>query len=152
MSDFPSRWRLPASLRRPSHSTRTVKNWTSFERGYDRDHEASPDDLRSTTVQWTSDPADLRGCTFFVVAVPTPVDDNDVPDLTPVKRASETVGRALSPAGVVVYESTVYPGVTEEVCGPILERTSGLTRGVDFTVGYSPERINPGDKEHTLEK
>lgn len=123
-----------------------------LRRGYDRNHEALPDDLRSTSVQWTSDPADLRGCTFFVVAVPTPVDDNDVPDLTPVKRASETVGRALSPGAVVVYESTVYPGVTEEVCGPILERTSGLTRGVDFTVGYSPERINPGDKQHTLEK
>jgi UDP-N-acetyl-D-glucosamine/UDP-N-acetyl-D-galactosamine dehydrogenase len=94
----------------------------------------------------------LKGCNFFVVAVPTPVDRNNVPDLTPVERASETVGKSLSRGAVVVYESTVYPGVTEEVCGPILERASGLRRGADFKLGYSPERINPGDKEHTLEK
>jgi UDP-N-acetyl-D-galactosamine dehydrogenase len=87
-----------------------------------------------------------------VVAVPTPVDDNNVPDLSPVERASETVGRALGKGAVVVFESTVYPGVTEDVCGPILERVSGLRRGVDFKLGYSPERINPGDKEHTLER
>jgi UDP-N-acetyl-D-galactosamine dehydrogenase len=83
--------------------------------------------------------------------VPTPVDGNNVPDLGPVERASETVGRALRPGAIVVYESTVYPGVTEDVCGPILERVSGLRRG-DFKLGYSPERINPGDKEHTLER
>ncbi len=100
----------------------------------------------------TSDPSALRECTFFVVAVPTPVDVNNVPDLTPVVRASETVGRALSKGAVVVYESTVYPGVTEDVAGPVLEKLSGLRRGVDFKVGYSPERINPGDKEHTLER
>jgi UDP-N-acetyl-D-galactosamine dehydrogenase len=120
--------------------------------GVDRNGEQAPERLRSTSLRVTSDPKDLEGCTFFVVAVPTPVDQNNVPDLGPVERASETVGRALSKGAIVVYESTVYPGVTEEICGPILERTSGLKRGVDFTVGYSPERINPGDSEHTLER
>ena len=123
-----------------------------LNRGHDRNHEQPADLLRATSLKMTSDPADLKGCTFFVVAVPTPVDRNNVPDLTPVERASETVGRALSKGAVVVYESTVYPGVTEDVCGPILERSSGLRRGVDFKLGYSPERINPGDKEHSLEK
>src|SRR5260370_18706406 len=123
-----------------------------LRRGHDRNSEQRPEVLQATTLKMTSDPADLKGCTFYVVAVPTPVDRNNVPDLTPVERATETVGRALSKGSVVVYESTVYPGVTEEVCGPILERTSGLKRGVDFTLGYSPERINPGDKDHTLEK
>jgi UDP-N-acetyl-D-glucosamine/UDP-N-acetyl-D-galactosamine dehydrogenase len=123
-----------------------------LRRGHDRNREQPGEVLRSTTLKMTSDPAALQGCTLFVVAVPTPVDQNNVPDLTPVERATETVGRALSKGCVVVYESTVYPGVTEEICGPILERTSGLRRGVDFTLGYSPERINPGDKDHTLEK
>jgi UDP-N-acetyl-D-galactosamine dehydrogenase len=100
----------------------------------------------------TSNPEDLAGCTFFVVAVPTPVDANNVPDLTPVIKASETVGRHISKGSVVVYESTVYPGVTEDICGPILARVSGLKQSVDFKLGYSPERINPGDKEHTLER
>lgn len=121
-------------------------------RGYDRNHEQPEEVLRKTTLKMTSDPADLKGCTFFVVAVPTPVDQNNVPDLGLVERASETVGRALTRGAVVVYESTVYPGVTEDVCGPILERSSGLKRSVDFMLGYSPERINPGDKQHTLEK
>ena len=123
-----------------------------LRRGHDRNHEQSADVLRATSLKMTSDPADLKGCTFFVVAVPTPVDANNVPDLTPVERASETVGGALSNGAIVVYESTVYPGVTEDVCGPILEKASGLKRGVDFKLGYSPERINPGDKEHSLEK
>ena len=123
-----------------------------LKRGFDRNHEQPEDVLRATSLKMTSDPADLKGCTFFVVAVPTPVDGNNVPDLTPVERASETVGRVLSPGAIVVYESTVYPGVTEDVCGPILEKVSGLRRGVDFKLGYSPERINPGDKEHSLEK
>src|SRR6185437_5224041 len=87
----------------------------------------------------------------FVVAVPTPVDHNNTPDLTPVIRASESVGRALKKGDVVVYESTVYPGATEEICGPILSRVSGLKQGVDFKLGYSPERINPGDKKNTFE-
>jgi UDP-N-acetyl-D-galactosamine dehydrogenase len=123
-----------------------------LRRGYDRNHEVAESVLRETTLRFSSDPNDLKGATFFVVAVPTPVDKNNVPDLTPVLKASETVGRALSAGAVVVYESTVYPGVTEDLCGPILEQVSGLKRGKDFKLGYSPERINPGDKEHTLEK
>jgi UDP-N-acetyl-D-galactosamine dehydrogenase len=123
-----------------------------LRRGFDRNREQAQSVLASTSLTMTSDPADLQGCTFFIVAVPTPVDRNNVPDLSPVERASETVGRAMGPGAVVVYESTVYPGVTEDVCGPILERVSGLRRGVDFKLGYSPERINPGDKEHTLER
>ena len=123
-----------------------------LRRGHDRNHEEPEHLLRATTLKITSDPQDLRGCTLFIVAVPTPVDQNNVPDLSIVERATETVGRVLARGCVVVYESTVYPGVTEEVCGPILERASGLRRGVDFAVGYSPERINPGDHEHTLEK
>jgi UDP-N-acetyl-D-galactosamine dehydrogenase len=121
-----------------------------LRRGVDRNREEAPDALRATTLDLTADPSRLRGCTLFVVAVPTPVDGHNVPDLSLVERATETVGRALAPGCVVVFESTVYPGVTEEVCGPLLERFSGLRRGFDFTVGYSPERINPGDKEHTL--
>ena len=121
-------------------------------RGYDRNREQPEEILKATSLRMTSDPANLAGCTFYVVAVPTPVDGNNVPDLTPVERASETVGRALGPGAIVVFESTVYPGVTEEVCGPILERVSGLKRGVDFKLGYSPERINPGDHQHTLER
>ena len=119
--------------------------------GHDRNGEISKEELVGAGLKVTSDPADLKGATFFVVAVPTPVDHNNVPDLTPVIRASETVAKALSRGAVVVYESTVYPGVTEEVCAPLLERASGLTRQ-DFKVGYSPERINPGDREHTLER
>ena len=120
-------------------------------RGYDRNHEVPEAELKESRLEFTHDPAALQGATFFVVAVPTPIDNNNVPDLTPVIRASETVGRALTKGAVVVYESTVYPGVTEEVCAPILEKVSGLSRA-DFKLGYSPERINPGDKEHTLER
>ncbi|MCL5283706.1 MAG: nucleotide sugar dehydrogenase, partial [Armatimonadetes bacterium] len=105
-----------------------------------------------TPIRFTSDPADLVGITFFVVAVPTPIDSQKRPDLNPLITASEIVGKAMQSGAVVVYESTVYPGVTEEICGPVLERVSGLRQGVDFKLGYSPERINPGDKEHTLEK
>jgi UDP-N-acetyl-D-glucosamine/UDP-N-acetyl-D-galactosamine dehydrogenase len=123
-----------------------------LRRGYDRNHEVPEEVLKASTLKITADPKDLEGVTFFVVAVPTPVDKNNVPDLTPVEKSSETVGRALSKGAVVVYESTVYPGVTEEVCGPILAKVSGLRQGVDFKLGYSPERINPGDKEHTLER
>jgi UDP-N-acetyl-D-galactosamine dehydrogenase len=125
---------------------------SELARGFDRNHEQPTDVLKATTLKFSSNLEDLKEATFFVVAVPTPVDRNNVPDLTPVERASETVGRALSRGAVVVYESTVYPGVTEDICGPILERISGLKRGVDFKLGYSPERINPGDKEHTLER
>jgi len=123
-----------------------------LRRGFDRNQEVPEAELKASPLSITSDLADLEGVTFFVVAVPTPVDHNNVPDLTPVVRASETVGKALGKGAVVVFESTVYPGVTEEVCGPILAKVSGLTQGKDFTLGYSPERINPGDKEHTLER
>ncbi len=122
-----------------------------LQRGYDRNHEISEEELKANPIKITSNPEDLKGVTFFVVAVPTPVDQNNVPDLTPVVKSSETVGKALTKGAVVVYESTVYPGVTEDICGPILEKVSGLSRA-DFKLGYSPERINPGDKEHTLER
>jgi UDP-N-acetyl-D-galactosamine dehydrogenase len=123
-----------------------------LRRGHDRNQETPEDVLKASSLVITSDIADLADVTFFVVAVPTPVDNNNVPDLTPVVRAAETVGKALRKGAVVVFESTVYPGVTEEVCGPILAKVSGLVAGKDFTLGYSPERINPGDKEHTLER
>lgn len=119
--------------------------------GHDRNREVPADVLTKTSLRMTSNESDLDKVTFWVVAVPTPVDVNNVPDLTPVTRASETVGKHLKKGAVVVYESTVYPGVTEDVCGPILSRVSGLERS-DFKLGYSPERINPGDTEHTLER
>jgi UDP-N-acetyl-D-galactosamine dehydrogenase len=119
--------------------------------GHDRTREVPASELGATALEVSADPADLVGATMFVVTVPTPIDVFKQPDLEPVRKATETVGRALSRGGVVVYESTVYPGVTEEVCGPILERVSGLRCGVDFTLGYSPERINPGDQEHRLD-
>jgi UDP-N-acetyl-D-galactosamine dehydrogenase len=123
-----------------------------LRRGHDRNQEISKADLEAASLTFTNDIADLAPATFFVVAVPTPVDEQKVPDLTPVVRACETVGRVLRKGAVVVFESTVYPGVTEEICGPILAKMSGLVRGEDFTLGYSPERINPGDKDHTLER
>jgi len=121
-------------------------------RGFDRNGEVPEDVLKASPLEVTSELADLAKATFYVVAVPTPVDLNNVPDLTPVIRASETVGKVLKKGDVVVYESTVYPGVTEDVCGPMLATISGLEQGKDFKLGYSPERINPGDKEHTLER
>ena len=120
--------------------------------GSDRTNEVAAAELHAADIVYTSDTAILAQADFHIVAVPTPVDDAHQPDLTPVERASETVARALKQGDIVVYESTVYPGVTEEVCVPILERLSGLVCGRDFTVGYSPERINPGDKEHTFTK
>lgn len=98
------------------------------------------------------DTSDIQGCNYFIVTVPTPVDKNNRPDLTPLYKASETVGKVLKKGDIVIYESTVYPGATEEECIPVLERVSGLKFNVDFFAGYSPERINPGDKEHTVEK
>jgi len=123
-----------------------------LKRGHDRTHEVTTDVLRDTTLTLSTDDSSLRDCSFFIVTVPTPIDAARRPDLGALQSASRTVGRALSAGAVVVYESTVYPGVTEEVCGPILEAESGLRCGVDFHLGYSPERINPGDKEHTLER
>ncbi len=115
-------------------------------------NEVGPDALRDTSLNVTADPEALRGTDFFIVAVPTPVDGWKRPDLGPVIRASETVGRVLGKGAIVVYESTVFPGVTEEICGPILAQQSGLACGTDFKLGYSPERINPGDKVHTVDR
>ena len=119
--------------------------------GYDHTGEVDDASMTATTAQFTADPAELARAGVIIVAVPTPVDDHKTPDLSPVKNASVTVGRAMVRGSIVVFESTVYPGVTEDVCVPILEKESGLTFGRDFSVGYSPERINPGDKVHTLE-
>lgn len=121
-----------------------------LKQGFDRTEETKGDDLATTDILYTCDLNDLRKADFHIVAVPTPVDDAHVPDLTPVEKASVTIGKALKRGDIVVYESTVYPGVTEDICVPILERESGLKCGVDFTVGYSPERINPGDKERSF--
>lgn len=120
--------------------------------GQDRTNEVSPAELGDTQIEFTSKSEVLAQADFHIVAVPTPIDDAHQPDLTPVVKASESVGKALKKGDIVVYESTVYPGVTEDICVPILERVSGLKCGIDFTVGYSPERINPGDKEHTFTK
>ncbi len=118
-----------------------------------RDHTlevSSQELLQSRHLKFSADENDLRSCAIFIVTVPTPIDNFNRPDLTPLIKASETVGRALKPGDVVVYESTVYPGATEEDCVPVLERVSGLRFNVDFYVGYSPERINPGDKQHRV--
>ena len=122
-----------------------------YKSGVDPTKEVGNEVISKTTVQFTSDEADLKKAKFHIVAVPTPVNTDHTPDLTPVIGASEIVGRNLVPGSIVVYESTVYPGCTEDVCIPILERESGLKCGVDFKIGYSPERINPGDKVHRLE-
>jgi UDP-N-acetyl-D-galactosamine dehydrogenase len=122
-----------------------------YKQGKDPTREVGDEVISRTTVEFTSNPADLKRARFHIVAVPTPVRDDHTPDLGPLISASSTLGRNLAPGSIVVYESTVYPGVTEDICVPILERESGLTCGVDFKVGYSPERINPGDKVHRLE-
>ena len=118
--------------------------------GYDRTDEVSGEELRAARIVFTDSVDDLRTADFHIVAVPTPVDEAHRPDLSLMQRASETVGSALKKGDIVVYESTVYPGVTEDECVPILEQVSGPTCGSDFTVGYSPEGINPGDREHTF--
>ena len=131
--------------------------------GEDTTKEVSEESLKSvlsdhlpeegeTGLYFTSDPEDLASCNYYIVAVPTPVDTHHSPDLTPLYRASETVGKVLKKGDIVIYESTVCPGITEEECVPILAKTSGLKYNEDFFAGYSPERINPGDKEHTVEK
>ncbi|SEA44660.1 UDP-N-acetyl-D-galactosamine dehydrogenase [Desulfuromusa kysingii] len=120
--------------------------------GYDATGELSAEDLKKTRIEYTTDPKDLKLADFIIVTVPTPIDQNNNPDLTPMEKASKTIGQNLKNGTIIVYESTVYPGVTEDICVPILERESGLKCGVDFKVGYSPERINPGDKVHTVEK
>lgn len=122
-----------------------------YKTGIDPTNEVGDEAIKNCTVDFTADETRLREAKFHIVAVPTPVNDDHTPDLTPVEGASKIVGRNLAKGSVVVFESTVYPGVTEEVCVPILERESGLKCGEDFKIGYSPERINPGDKVHRLE-
>lgn len=122
----------------------------AYKNGIDPTKEVGDDVIKSSAVEWTSDETKLREAKFIIVAVPTPVNDDTTPDLAPVIGSSEIVGRNLTKGSIVVYESTVYPGVTEEICLPILEKESGLKCGVDFKIGYSPERINPGDKVHRL--
>ncbi|MCR5798958.1 MAG: nucleotide sugar dehydrogenase [Lachnospiraceae bacterium] len=122
-----------------------------YKNGIDPTNEVGNDVIKSTSVEFTADPAKLKEAKFHIVAVPTPVNDDHTPDLTPVEGASRLLGQNLTKGSIVVFESTVYPGVTEEVCVPIIEKESGLKCGVDFKIGYSPERINPGDKVHRLE-
>lgn len=132
------------------------KRVESLMSGHDATLEVSDDLLQEAInnngFRCTTDIDDIRGCNIYIVAVPTPVDENNRPDLKPLWGASETVGKVISEGDIVIYESTVYPGVTEEECIPVVERVSGLKFNVDFYAGYSPERINPGDKEHTVEK
>lgn len=122
-----------------------------YKSGIDPTREVGDEAIKETKVEFTADETKLREAKFHIVAVPTPVNDDHTPDLTPVEGASRILGRNLTKGSVVVFESTVYPGVTEDVCVPILEKESGLKCGVDFKIGYSPERINPGDKVHRLE-
>lgn len=122
-----------------------------YQSGVDPTNEVGDEVIRNTTVEFTADAARLKEAKFHIVAVPTPVNNDHTPDLTPVEGASRILGKNLTKGSIVVFESTVYPGVTEDVCVPILEKESGLRCGVDFKVGYSPERINPGDKVHRLE-
>ena len=120
--------------------------------GHDRTGEIEDSDLQSVSIEYSTDPSVIANGTIIIMAIPTPVDEKKKPDLSIVKAASKTVGKHMSKGAIVVYESTVYPGTTEEICAPILEQESGMTCGEDFTLGYSPERINPGDKEHTVDK
>lgn len=122
-----------------------------YKNGIDPTKEVGNDVIKDTTVEFTADEKKLKEAKFHIIAVPTPVKDDHTPDLSPVESASRTLGRNLTKGSIVVYESTVYPGVTEDVCVPILEEESGLKCGIDFKVGYSPERINPGDKIHRLD-
>lgn len=123
-----------------------------LKQGIDCTNEVSREELDSVKIEYTNDPRSITEAKFIIIAVPTPIDEDKKPDLNLIEKSSQTVGQNLGKGSVVVYESTVYPGVTEEVCLPILERESGLKVEVDFKVGYSPERVNPGDKDHTIDK
>ena len=123
-----------------------------YKLGIDPTNEIGEEKIKKSTIYFTSEEKDLKECKFHIVSVPTPIKDDNTPDLSPVISASEIIGRNLTKGSIVVYESTVYPGVTEDICVPILEEKSGLKCGVDFKIGYSPERINPGDKVKRLEK
>ena len=123
-----------------------------LKQGFDATGELAADELAGASITYSCDPSVLKAADFVIVTVPTPIDQNNNPDLTPVEKASRTIGQNLKKGAIVVYESTVYPGVTEDICVPLLEAESGLKCGDDFKVGYSPERINPGDKIHTVDK
>ncbi len=127
------------------------KRIEELRQGKDRTREVSEKELRESKLRFTTHAEDLKDVSFFIVTVPTPIDADRRPDLTPIISACKTIGPVLSPGAVVVFESTVYPGLTRDICGPLLEKASGLKHGVDFKLGYSPERINPGDTVHRLE-
>lgn len=130
-----------------------TKRVEELKQGQDHTLEVTPDELKlATLLDYTNDLEQLQTCNFFIVTVPTPIDGVNRPDLTPLQKASETIGKVLKKGDIVVYESTVYPGATEEVCIPVLEKVSSLKFNIDFFAGYSPERINPGDKVNTLTK
>lgn len=126
-----------------------IKRVNEYKNGIDSTNEVGSA-IKDTTVEFTEDPGNLRRARFIIVAVPTPVNEDNSPDLRPIIGASKTVGQNLTPGTIVVFESTVYPGVTEDICIPIIEKESGLKCGTDWKIGYSPERINPGDRVHTL--
>lgn len=126
------------------------KRIEELQRFHDRNLDLTEEELRAGPMELTTDPLRIKDADVVFVVMPTPVDERNVPDLTLLEAASRTVGQHLKRGAIVVYESTVYPGVTEEICGPILEQASGMTCGTDFTLGYSPERINPGDRQHTI--
>ena len=129
-----------------------AKRVAELRQYHDHTLEVSEEELREARdLSFANDPEELKGCNVFIITVPTPIDEYKRPDLRPLESASRTVGRAIAKGGVAIYESTVYPGATEEICVPIIERESGLTFNRDFYAGYSPERINPGDKQHRLE-
>lgn len=149
---------LPVALALSKHYPNTIgfdinpHRIDELNRGYDRTQEIDSQALADTSLHFTAEITHLVDTSFFIVAVPTPIDKNRRPDLSPLIKASELIGSILQPGSIVVYESTVYPGVTDEICSNTLSRISGLKRGIDFKLGYSPERINPGDKQHTLGK
>ena len=149
---------LPVALGFAKHFSGTIAfdlkkdRIESLKSGTDSNGDLEDSEFNGLDIKFTSNEADLKGCNFFVVAVPTPIDCDKRPDLRALVSASETVGRVIQANSIIVYESTVYPGVTEDICGPAIEKVSGLKRSKDFFLGYSPERINPGDREHTLER
>ena len=129
-----------------------AKRIGELQKGHDRTGEVTDSDLQKVKIDYMTDASSLKNADVIILAIPTPVDDDNKPDLSPVEKASETVGKNMKQGAIIVYESTVYPGVTEDLCGTILEKHSGMKCGTDFFLGYSPERMNPGDREHTVEK
>ncbi len=128
------------------------KRIEELKNNYDRTREVSDEELKNCDIEFTDNPKKISEAKVIIITVPTPIDEHNIPDLKPIKSATETVGKYMKKGSIVVYESTVYPGLTEEECVPILESESGLKWKKDFNVGYSPERVNPGDKQHTIDK